>query len=134
MTMKAILFALALLAVRPFAEAQVNERTDSAKAIANLRQIANELDEAVKSFQAHLDREISTHDRGYRTKAGRKIPGADADFNGGQADVVQAAMRKLFAARMIAARQPGYEPAPLADSDRIQALIMRHAVESTLGM
>lgn len=121
--MRAILFALALLVVRPLAEAQVNERTDSAKAIANLRQVANDLDEGVKRFQAHLDREIALHDRGFRTTDGRRIPGADADFNGGQADVVQAAMRKLFAARMIAARRPGYEPAPLADADRIQVLI-----------
>jgi hypothetical protein len=125
--LNAILFALAVLAVRPFAEAQqgrpVNIRTDSGKTIASLRQVADDLDNAVKRFQTHLDREISMHDRGYRTKDGRRIPGADADFNTGQADVVQAAMRKLFAGRMISARRPGYEPVPLADSDRIQVLI-----------
>jgi hypothetical protein len=118
----AILLTLAVPAVRHLA-AQVNDRTDSDKTIASLRQVTNELDEAVKRFQAHLDREIAMHDRGYRARGDRRIPGADADFNGGQADVVQAAIRKLFAARMIASRRPGYEPAPLADSDLIQTLI-----------
>jgi hypothetical protein len=113
----AILFALAALALR------ADPPDDSDKAIASLRRITNDLDDAVKRYQAHLDREISIHDRGYRTKGGRRIPGADADLNGGQADVVQTAIRKLFAARMIAARRPGYEPVPLADSDHIQALI-----------
>jgi hypothetical protein len=46
------LFALAVLAVRPFAQAQqgrpVNVRTDSDKTIASLRQVANDLDDAVK--------------------------------------------------------------------------------------
>jgi hypothetical protein len=124
----AILFALAALAVQPAAEAQqmrpANEPADSDKTIASLHQIANELDNAVKRYQAHLDREISAHDRGYRAKSGRRIPAADADLNGGQADVVQSAIRKLFAARMIAARRAGYEPVPLADADRIQVLIV----------
>ena len=130
--MKGILIALAVLAVRPLA-AQVNQRTDSDKAIADLRHVANELDEAVKHFQAHLDREISMHDRGYQAKGGRRIPGADADFSSGQADVIQTAIRKLFAARMIAARRPGYEPAPLADFDRIQALIAEARSRIDLG-
>jgi hypothetical protein len=123
----AILFTLAALAVRPGAEAQqvrpVNEPADIDKTIASLRRITDDLDNAVKRYQAHLDREISAHDRGYRAKGGRRIPAADADLNGGQADVVQAAMRKLFAARMMAARRAGYEPAPLADADRLEVLI-----------
>ena len=96
---------------------------DADKTIANLRQVANSLNDAVKLFQTHLDREIALHDGGYRAKGGRRIPGADADFNGGQADVVHAAMRKLFAARMIAARRQGYAPIPLADVEHIQVLI-----------
>jgi hypothetical protein len=96
---------------------------DADKTIANLRQVANNLNDAVKLFQAHLDREIALHDGGYRAKSGRRIPGADGDFTSGQAAVVHAAMRKLFAARMIAARRPGYAPIPLADVERIQALI-----------
>jgi hypothetical protein len=73
------------------------------------------------------------HDRDSCTKDGRRIPGADADFNTGQADVVQSAMCKLFAARMISARRPGYEPVPLADSDRIQVLIaeVRSRIDSS---
>jgi hypothetical protein len=98
---------------------------DPDKAAASLRQITNELNETVKRFQSHLDREIAEHGRGYQSKSGKRIPGADADLisGGGPADVVQAAMRKLFAARMIAARRPGYAPAALADFDRIEVLI-----------
>lgn len=93
------------------------------KAIANLRQVADNLNDAVKTYQAHLDREIALHDSGYRAPGGRRIPGADADFNSGQAGVVQAAIRKLFAARVIAARRPGYSPTPLEDARHIQDLI-----------
>jgi hypothetical protein len=93
------------------------------KAIANLRQVADNLNDAVKTYQAHLDREIAMHDGGYRAPGGRRIPGADADFNSGQAGVVQAAIRKLFAARMIAARRQGYSPIPLEDARHIQDLI-----------
>jgi len=113
----AILFAVAALAEAQ----QVPQASDPA---VSLRQITNDLDNAVKLYQAHLDREISAHDHGYRAKGGRRIPAADADLNGGQADVVQAAIRKLFAARMMAAHRAGYEPAPLADADHIQTLIV----------
>jgi hypothetical protein len=37
--------------------------------------------------------------------------------------MVQIATRKLFAARMISAREPGYAPAPATDFERIQVLI-----------
>jgi hypothetical protein len=94
------------------------------KATAGLVQVADELTDAVKLFQAHLDREIAVHDRGYRTESGRRIPGADDDLAVGlPSEDAAAAVRKLFAGRMVAARRPGYEPAPLADSDRIQTLI-----------
>jgi hypothetical protein len=113
------LFLLSALGTQSAAQA----RADADKTIANLRQVADNLNDAVKLFQTHLDREIALHDGGYRAKGGRRIPGADADFNSGQADVVHAAMRKLFAARMIAARRQGYAPIPLADVEHIQVLI-----------
>jgi hypothetical protein len=113
-----ILFALA-------AAPSPNAAEDPDKVIASLRQIASELNDTVKRFQTHLDREIALHGRGYRNQSGQRIPGADADLigGGGSADIVQAAMRKLFAARMISARRPGYAPAALADFDRIEILI-----------
>jgi hypothetical protein len=94
------------------------------KAAARLRQVADDLTAAVKLFQTHLDREIAERDRGYKTESGRQIPGADSDLTLGlPSSMVEAAVRKLFAARMIAARRPDYEPVPLADADRIQTLI-----------
>jgi len=101
----------------------VSVADDSDKAIASLRQIANDLDDAVKLFQMDLDREMALYDRGYRAKGGQRIPAADADFLSGPADMVQIATRKLFAARMISAREPGYAPAPATDFERIQVLI-----------
>lgn len=102
---------------------QMRAADDPGKAIADLRQVATDLDNAVKLFETHLDREMALHDGGYRTKGGQRIPGADAEFISGPADVVERAMRRLFAARMIAARRPGYAPAPVTDFDHIQALI-----------
>jgi len=97
--------------------------SDPAKVLADLRQSAADLTETVKRFQTHLDSEIALHDHGYRTAAGKRVPGADSDLCAGYVDNAQSAIRKLFAARMIAARRPGYEPAALADADRIQYLI-----------
>ena len=93
-----------------------------------LRQIADDLTNTVRRFQADLDREISLHDRGYRAANGRRIPGADVEIGDGPADIAQECVRKLMAARMIGSRRPGYEPAPVADADRIQALIARARV------
>jgi len=115
------------LPARPAADAPQNApgagANDPEKIIAELRRLTNELNAAVKRFQTHVDQEIALHDRAYRTAGGRRIPGADDGLIGGQADVVQAAIRKLFAARMISVRRPGYEPAALADFDEIQRLI-----------
>lgn len=97
---------------------------DPAEAIADLRQVAKDLTETVRLYQVHLDREIALHDRGYRTEAGRRIPGADADLFSGPSIIAQDAIHKLFAARMIAARKPGYAPAALTDADRLQFLIL----------
>ena len=93
------------------------------KMIAALRQITGELTDSVKQFEAHLDREIALHDRGYRSADGRRIPGADADILSGPADLALPAVQKLLTARMISARRTGYEPAALIDCDRIQSLI-----------
>jgi hypothetical protein len=101
----------------------VRAADDPDKVISDLRQVTFDLTDAVKRFETHLDREIFLHDRGYRTEGGRRIPGADADLIGEPVDV-QTATRKLFAARMIAARKPGYAPIALADADRIQRLIV----------
>jgi hypothetical protein len=119
----ALMLTLYAVALRPMADAQQTGPGDPARAAANLRQIAKDLDAAVKLFENHLDHDIAVHDRGYRTMAGRRIPAADADLEG-QADVVQMAIRKLHAARLIAARKPDFEPVPLSDADRIQTLLV----------
>jgi hypothetical protein len=109
--------------------AGADEETQSAageapnKIIAGLRQITGELTDSVKQFEAHLDREITLHDRGYRSTDGRRIPGADADILSGPADLALPTVQKLITARMISARRTGYEPASLTDCDRIQSLI-----------
>ena len=100
---------------------------------ASLRHIATELNDAVRRCNAHLDREISQYDRASRTSAGRRIPGADLDLMGGPTDTVQIAMRKLFEARVIATRRPGYEPPSLADCERIQALIVEARAQIEIG-
>jgi hypothetical protein len=100
------------------------EATAATAAIADLRQVAKDLTETTRRFQLHLDQEIALHDRGYRTEAGHRIPGADVDLTSGPSIVAQDAVCKLFAARMIAARKPGYEPAALIDLDRLQFLIL----------
>jgi hypothetical protein len=97
---------------------------DPDQIISSLRQVAADLNTTVKRFQLHLDQEIMQHDRGYRTARGRRIPGADADLIGiAEPEEAQAAIRKFFVARMMDARQPGYQPAALADCDRLQTLI-----------
>jgi len=103
------------------------------KVTANLQHVAAELNEAVRHYNAHLDREIAENDRGYRTKTGRRIPGADIDLMGGPPDTIQTATRKLFEARVIASRRPGYAPPSLADCDRIQALIAEVRAQVELG-
>ena len=115
-----ILLALTFLALRPGAEAQ---KTDTDEVITGLHQVTSELEAAVRHLNTELDREIAMHDRGFRSRAGQRIPGADTDLITGQADVVQTAMRKLVAARLLAVSRAGYEPAPVAAMEKIQALI-----------
>lgn len=119
-----ILLALTALPVRA--------ADDPDKVVSDLRQVTFDLTDAVKRFQTHLDREILLRDRGYRAEGGRRIPGADAELSGESVDV-QEATRKLFAARMIAARRPGYTPLPLADADHIQNLIVEARTRIATG-
>jgi hypothetical protein len=102
----------------------VKAAEDPEKVIRSLRQVADDLNNTVNRYQTDLDREIALRDRGYRTKGGRRVPGADADVIASvPSPVVQEALRKSFAARMVSARRPDDAPAPPADSDRIQTLI-----------
>jgi len=114
---------LLVLTALPAWSAPGSASNEADKTIAALRQITVDLNDAVKRFQTDLDREVALHDRGYRAPNGRRIQGADVDFIGGPADIAQLTIRKLFAARMIAARRPGYAPPPLTDYDRIVRLI-----------
>jgi hypothetical protein len=118
-----ILLAVTASPVRAADETQQGAPDDPDKIVVGLRQVTNELNDSVKQFQTHLDREIALHDRGYRTQNGHRIPGADADLLSGPADLTLPTVQKLLTARMISARRPGYQPLPLADSDRIQSLI-----------
>ena len=112
----------------------VNAAEDPEKVIRSLRQVAVDLNNTIKRYQTDLDREIALHDRGYRKKGGRRVPGADADVIASLPSwVVQEALRKSFAARMVSARRPGYAPAPLADSDRIQILIGEARSRTTMA-
>ncbi len=117
------LLALSALSARAGEETQSASGEAPDKIIAGLRQITGELSESVRQFEAHLDREINLHDRGYRSTDGRRIPGADADILSGPADLALPTVQKLITARMISARRTGYEPAALTDCDRIQSLI-----------
>jgi len=103
------------------------------KVIANLHRIAADLNDAVRRYNVHLDREIAQYDHASRSNAGRRIPGADFDLMGGPTDTVQIAMRKLFEARVISAHRPGDEPPSLADCERIQTLIGEARAQIEIG-
>jgi hypothetical protein len=93
------------------------------RAIESLRQVSGELNQAVKGFYVHLDREIARHDHGYRAQNGQFLEAADTDLNSGPADLMWTATRRLAAFRMLYSRKPGYAPDILAELDRIQNLI-----------
>ena len=96
------------------------------KTIEDLRQVARDLNESVKSFYAHLDQAMARHDRGYRAENGRTVQSADADLIGGPSDVTWATIRKFFTFRLLATAEAGsriHDPAA-ADLERIQALIV----------
>jgi len=107
---------------------QPNGPEDPTAIIFGLRRVTRELTETLKQFQAHLDREIELHDRGYRSKVGQKIPGADTELMAGPADLAVLTEERLFIARMISARGP-YEPVALTDVKHILSLI-----EETRGL
>ena len=76
-----ILLAVTVSPVRSANQTQQGAPEDPDKIIAGLRQVTKRTrTDSVKQFQTHLDREIALHDRGYRSKDGRRIPGADADL------------------------------------------------------
>lgn len=91
--------------------------------INDLQTITEDLKKAVKSYQVHLDEDVARYDRGPHS--------ADAGVTGGEASIMQTAVRKAFAVRALASVggpvpiddrvvQPGF----LADSGEIQSLIL----------
>jgi hypothetical protein len=104
--------------------ARPNSLSDADHAIEGLRQVSRELTESLKSFYAHLDETMARHDRGYRSGNGLPVQSADADLNSGPADLMWAAARKFATFRMLASHNERYEPAPVADLDHIQKLLV----------
>lgn len=106
---------------------------DADNAIEGLREVTSELTSTVSDFHRRLDDAISHRDRGYRSADGRRVLGADVDVTTGQADVIQSALRKSVAFRMLGARGGTYQPEAAADMDRIQDLIAeeRRRVEAS---
>lgn len=101
--------------------------SQAGKAIEGFRQITKELNDSVKSFYTHLDREIALHDRGYRLQNRQQIQGADVDLIGGPPDITWAAIRKFTSFRMLALRKDGSaapEPAAAADLEHIEQLVV----------
>lgn len=97
--------------------------SDTDPAIEGLLQVSRELNESVKRFYSDLDQTIARQDRGYRLQNRPQVQGADVDLTSGAADLMFAAIRKFAVFRMLAARNETYEPAPVADMDRLQQLI-----------
>ena len=93
-------------------------------AIESLREVSNELNEAVKTYYTRLDRTIARNDRGYRSASGQLVQAADVDLNSGPADVMWTAVRKFAVFRMLAARNEAYQPLVLADLERVERLIV----------
>jgi len=96
---------------------------DADRVIEELRQKTKEVTEARNRFLKTLDQAIGRFDAGSRTPDGKKISAADADLTSGPADIMWAGVRKLFAARMLAARGAGYQLPALAEMDRLEKLI-----------
>ena len=98
---------------------------DVDSAIADLRKVAKDLNEAVRRFESHIDEIIEKCDRGYPSGDGRPTQGADVDLIGGPADVVEETERKFVAFRVLASRNDHYQPRVLADLAQIESLIAR---------
>lgn len=101
-----------------------NVLSDTERKIDDLRQVSAELKTAVKTFYTHLDQAVEQFDRGYRTGTGESVQGADTDLNGVPADVSWSAIQRLFSFRMMATRYSRSPPAPVADLEHIQQLIV----------
>lgn len=91
---------------------------DAEMAINGLVTVTQDLNRAVRSYQRHLDEAEAKYDRGRVA--------ADADLIGGDARVVQAAVRQAIAARGMAVAQEDrtYRPNFIADLNEIQNLIL----------
>jgi hypothetical protein len=98
--------------------------SDTDKVIEGFRRVSRELNDSVRSFYTHLDQTIARYDRGYRLENGRSVQGADVDLIGGPPDVRWSAIRRFVSFRLLAARNEEYAPAPVADLDRIQQLVL----------
>jgi hypothetical protein len=96
---------------------------DTDRAAENLRQVSGELSETQRSFYTHLNQTIARHDHGYRLENRAQVQSADVDLTAGPADLMWAASQKFTTFRMLAARNGTYQPAPVADLERMQLLI-----------
>jgi len=104
--------------------ARATSLSDTDEVIKGFRQVSSELKASVKRFYMHLDQTIAWLDRGYRSENGQAVQGADVDLKVGPPDVTWSAIRKFTSFRMMAARGEEYAPAPVADLDHIQQLIV----------
>ena len=92
-------------------------------AIQGLHQTSVALAAAIRRFHSHIDEAIARFDHGYLGVDGSHVKGADSGVTGGRADLMLAATRRFTAFRMLAAREPGYDPPPVEDLEQIQKLI-----------
>ena len=77
--------------------------------------IADDLNKAAKSYVRHADEGVARYDRGPRA--------ADTDITGGEAETMQSAIRKAFAARALVSSSDE-QPGLVADLKEIQNLIL----------
>jgi hypothetical protein len=96
---------------------------DTDRATESLRQVTGELTETQRNFYTHLNQTIARHDRGYRLENRTQVQSADLDLTVGPADLMSAAAQKFTTFRMLAARNQTYQPASVADLERMQLLI-----------
>ena len=92
-------------------------------AIQGLHETSVALAAAIRRFHSHLDEAMTRFDRGYLGVDGSHVKGADSGVAGARADLMLAATRRFTAFRMLAAREPGYDPPPVQDLEQIQKLI-----------
>jgi hypothetical protein len=96
---------------------------DTDRAADSLRQVTGELTQAQRNFYTHLNQTIARHDHGYRLENRTQVQSADVDLTIGPADLMSSASQKFTTFRMLATRSETYQPAPVADLERMQLLI-----------